>query len=104
MIFDVHAILQFSSYFFVGGREQHVFFVFPPGNSPNGRAMPGALRLLWDVILREPRQVGNSMNFDDVFPLKTNDRISKMMGLGKVRQWQFLGCKPGNSANVTFLG
>jgi len=27
------------------------------GNSPNGRAMPGALRLLWDVILREPRQV-----------------------------------------------
>jgi len=27
------------------------------GNSPNGRAMPGSLRLLWDVILREPRQV-----------------------------------------------
>ena len=31
----------------------------PPGNSPNGRAMPGVLRLLWDVILREPRQVVN---------------------------------------------
>lgn len=34
------------------GFEQH-----PAGSRPDGRPVPGALRLLWEMILRRPQQV-----------------------------------------------